>query len=703
MKHCKPYVFIFALVLFLLASAHPAEAAAIKENGRVQISPGVIRREMRVNVGGRNHIVDVIQVNLNNPYASLEVLAGAGTYTRKDTVLNMANRTDAYAAINGDFFNMTKQGAPFGPSVVGGKLQSSPLQSIGLYGFGVDGNRRAHIESFTFSGGAYASDGASYPISGLNKADYIINHTQVHSHKDAIQLYNDFWTARTRGLKGSGEVLVAGNGRVEKVSLNGPLPMATPKGKYILQVNGRAKDFIRKHVPVGSTLRLNYRVNPNRNWKFLIGGHALLVENGRPKLYTMDADSIDGVRARSAAAISKDGKTVYLLATEGRNRKSGGMRLAEWAAAVSYFGVDKAINLDGGGSTTMVARSHGDFKNTVIAHPERNAAQRRIVNGIGVMNKAPRTAVAGGEIAGPNSLVLGEVATYKLKKAWDSNYHPVQPTSVGYSLTDTAFGKNAWIYSRFLSPNMGKTNIVLTMKNGVTAQLPVTISSPAAMKSLNLAATGNGNRITLAPKGKTKNGRLIELDPNQMNWNVKNAQAAIDTESWKKPTGKGLNAPAAVFTLKPDGHAYTAIEATFGNQSAYYLVDSPGYTKLAMTVGKTAYTVAGRKMTMDTTPVIENSRTLVPLRFVLESYGADVQWNPEERTAIVHYKGKTLELPTDRKEARINGKSVPLDVGAAIRDDRTVIPLRFVAENLGMEVYYGKSDRTISIYEKQSR
>ena len=64
-----------------------AESASIKENGRVQISPGAI------------------QVGLNNPYASLEVLADAGTYTRKDTVLNIANRTDAYAAINGDFKN----------------------------------------------------------------------------------------------------------------------------------------------------------------------------------------------------------------------------------------------------------------------------------------------------------------------------------------------------------------------------------------------------------------------------------------------------------------------------------------------------------------------------------------------------------------------------------------------------------------------
>lgn len=701
MKVSKAYVLLFALFFVLLTVPRPAEAAALKEKGRVQVSPGVIRREVQVKVGGRNHVVDVIQVDLNNPYASLEVMSGAGTYTRRDTVSNMADRTDAYAAINGDFFNMSKQGAPFGPSVVEGKLQSSPLESIGLYGFGVDGNRKAHIESFTFSGGAYASDGASYPISGLNKTDYIINHTQVPSHKDSIQLYNDFWTSRSRGLKGSGEVLVAGNGKVEKISLNGPLPMATPKGKFILQVNGRAKDFIRKHVRVGSTLKLDYRIAPDRNWQFLIGGHALLVENGRPKLYTMDADSIDGRRARSAAAISKDGKTVYLLATEGRNRKSGGMRLAEWAATVSSFGVDKAVNLDGGGSTTMVARGHGDFKNSVVAHPERHAPERRIVNGIGVMNKAPRTAVAGGEIDGPKSVVIGEVASYKLKKAWDSNYHPVQPNSVTYGLSDSAFGKEAWVYSRFLSPNTGKTNIILTMSNGAKATLPVTISSPAAMKSLNFESTRNGNKVSLAPKGQTKAGRNIALDPNQMNWNVVNAQAAIDTESWKKPTGSGLYPPAAVFTLRPEGRAYVAIEASFGSQRTYYLMDAPGYRKLAMTVGKTDYSMDGKKMTMDTRPTIEGDRTLVPLRFVMESYGAEVEWNREERVAIVHYKGRMLDLPVDRKEAYIDGKNVPLDVGAAIRDDRTMIPLRFVVENLGMEVYYGKSDRSISIYEKE--
>lgn len=164
MKVSKAHVLLFALFFVLLASSRPAEAAALKEKGRVQVSPGVIRREVQVKVGGRNHVVDVIQVDLNNPYASLEVMAGAGTYTRRDTVSNMADRTDAYAAINGDFFNMSKQGAPFGPSVVEGKLQSSPLESIGLYAFGVDGNRKAHIESFTFSGGPTRATGQVIPL-----------------------------------------------------------------------------------------------------------------------------------------------------------------------------------------------------------------------------------------------------------------------------------------------------------------------------------------------------------------------------------------------------------------------------------------------------------------------------------------------------------------------------------------------------------
>ena len=694
----RQFVFLWVLALVLLVPKG-AEAVSLKENGRTTVSPGVVRRELSAKIGGRNHIVDVIQVDLNNPGADLQVMAGAGNYTRKDTVSHMADRTDAYAGINGDFFNMSKQGAPFGPSVVDGKLQSSPLESVGLFAFGIDSGKNAYIESFTFNGRATAQDGAHYKISGLNKTDYIINHTQVPSHKDSIQLYNDFWTAPSRGLRGSGEVLVDGNFVVERISLDKPLPMVTPKGKYILQVNGRAKDFIRNHVKPGQKLRLDYRVSPDRNWRFLIGGHALLVNGGRPQPYIMDAASIDGYRARSAAAISKDRKTVYLVATEGRTKKSRGMKLDEWAATVAALGVEKAINLDGGGSTTLVARGHGDFKNTKITRPERNGAERRIVNGIGVMNKAPKTALSAGEIAGPRHVVLGEVATYKLNKAWDSNYHPIKVENVGYSLTDSTFGEGAWIYSRFLSPKMGKTDIVLTTTGGVKITLPVDIQSPAALKSFTLAAKDSGNTITLAPKGVTKAGRSIAIDPAQIAWTVENGAAKSDTSSWKAP-GAGVKEPAATFRQEKAEGAYVAYKASFGPNTASYVKESPGYAKVRMTVGKKNFTFAGENRTMDTTPVIRNNRTLVPLRFLMESYGAEVSWDNEARTAIVNYKGHTIALPANKNEATIDGNTVALDVGATIQNNRTMLPLRFIVENMGMEVYYENSDRSISIFQK---
>ncbi|MDY3118937.1 MAG: stalk domain-containing protein [Peptoniphilus sp.] len=691
------FLWVFALVLLL---PQDAKAVSLKENGRTTVSPGVVRRELSAKIGGRNHIVDVIQVDLNNPAADLEVMAGAGSYTRKDTVSHMADRTDAYAGINGDFFNMSKQGAPFGPSVVGGKLASSPLESVGLFAFGIDQNKNAYIESFTFRGNATAQDGAHYRISGLNKTDYIINHTQIPSHKDSIQLYNDFWTSPSRGLKGSGEVLVNKGFVVERISLDKPLPMATPKGKYILQVNGRAKDFIRNHVKVGQKLRLDYNVSPNRNWRFLIGGHALLVNGGRPQPYVMDASAIDGYRARSAAAISKDRKTVYLLATEGRTEKSRGMKLAEWAATVASLGVDRAINLDGGGSTTLVARGHGDFKNTQIARPEGNGAERRIPNGIGVMNRAPRTALAGGEISGPRHTVLGEVATYALNKAWDSNYHPIQASSVGYSLTDRTFGKNAWVYSRFLSPQQGKTDILLTTANGVTVSLPVDIQSPAALKSFTLTAKDDKKTIILAPKGLTKSGRSISIDPNQIRWSVENGVAKADTDSWKVPGENGLNDPAAVFRQEKASGAYVAYKASFGGHTASYVKEAPGYAKVRMVVGKKNFTAAGQTRTMDTTPVIKDNRTLVPLRFLMESYGAQVSWDADRRTATVNYQNHTIVLFADQAQAVIDGTPVALDVGATIQNNRTMVPLRFVVEKMGLEVYYEGSDRSISIFQK---
>src|SRR5699024_1298964 len=139
---------------------------------RETIAPGATLRQVRWNTGQRNLTVDVLELDLNNPYVGLDVVLGKGKHTQHATVSEMTANTGAVAMVNGDFYNTLKQGAPFGPVVSEGKVQATPLLSEGMFAFGIDGNRNAHIEAMKFSGSVRAKNGRSFPIGGLNKTDY---------------------------------------------------------------------------------------------------------------------------------------------------------------------------------------------------------------------------------------------------------------------------------------------------------------------------------------------------------------------------------------------------------------------------------------------------------------------------------------------------------------------------------------------------
>lgn len=83
---------------------------------------------------------------------------------------------------------------------------------------------------------------------------------------------------------------------------------------------------------------------------------------------------------------------------------------------------------------------------------------------------------------------------------------------------------------------------------------------------------------------------------------------------------------------------------------------------------------------------IENGRTLVPLRFVGENLGADIQWEGAERRVTYTKGSKVVVLWVGRREALVNGETVVLDVPPVIVNERTVVPLRFVANALEAKV-----------------
>lgn len=105
--------------------------------------------------------------------------------------------------------------------------------------------------------------------------------------------------------------------------------------------------------------------------------------------------------------------------------------------------------------------------------------------------------------------------------------------------------------------------------------------------------------------------------------------------------------------------------------------------------------VDGETVVTDVPPVIIKERTLIPARAVFESMGSQVKWNEEARLVEVGLGTSTVQLTIDSKIAFVNGVQVPMEVPAMILDDRTLIPVRFVAESLKCAVDWHDLSRTV--------
>ena len=105
----------------------------------------------------------------------------------------------------------------------------------------------------------------------------------------------------------------------------------------------------------------------------------------------------------------------------------------------------------------------------------------------------------------------------------------------------------------------------------------------------------------------------------------------------------------------------------------------------------------GQQLSFDVPPIIENSRTLVPLRTIFEAMGAAVNWNATSSTVTATKGSATIILPVGSRVATVNGQNVTLDVPAKIVNSRTLVPLRFVSESLGAQVDWNNTERLVTI------
>ena len=96
-------------------------------------------------------------------------------------------------------------------------------------------------------------------------------------------------------------------------------------------------------------------------------------------------------------------------------------------------------------------------------------------------------------------------------------------------------------------------------------------------------------------------------------------------------------------------------------------------------------------------PVIENGRTLVPVRAVSETLEAEVEWYDDTQEITVTKGDIFVKMAIGNSKAYVNGSEQQLDTPPTIRNGRTLVPLRFIAEALSLKVDWNEDSQTITI------
>ncbi len=162
-----------------------------------------------------------------------------------------------------------------------------------------------------------------------------------------------------------------------------------------------------------------------------------------------------------------------------------------------------------------------------------------------------------------------------------------------------------------------------------------------------------------------------------------------------------LEAKASKVTVNADGTL--TLSAMSNGNSVYVFVLEPTNTKIVLNIGSCYVTVNGDTFQNDVAPQIVNNRTVLPIRVVAEALGADVDWDAERQKVTITKGDTVIELFIGKYAALVNGEPVQLNAAPFIDVSRTYLPVRFVSEYLGAIVDWNADTRTVTIWATNKR
>ncbi|MFI7445071.1 phosphodiester glycosidase family protein [Nonomuraea indica] len=293
----------------------------------------------------------------------------SGEVSKTEPLSGPARRARAVAAVNGDFFDINNSGAARGIGVQNGTLIQSPAaghdKAVAVTGDGI-----GRVLTMHFEGTATPAGGSPITLTQFNQL----------VQRDGVGLFTPLWGShpRTRAVEGATavtEVELAGGvvTQVRQAAGSGPIPAGTT----VLLGRDAGATALAALRP-GDRVEVAYRpkASDDREVKAAVGGNHVLVKDG---VAQHSADP--AAHPRTAVGFSADGRTMHLLTVDGRQADSRGVTLNELAAMMVELGAANALNLDGGGSSTMLAREPGQADVQVENSPS-DGGERHVPNGL---------------------------------------------------------------------------------------------------------------------------------------------------------------------------------------------------------------------------------------------------------------------------------------------------------------------------------
>jgi hypothetical protein len=158
---------------------------------------------------------------------------------------------------------------------------------------------------------------------------------------------------------------------------------------------------------------------------------------------------------------------------------------------------------------------------------------------------------------------------------------------------------------------------------------------------------------------------------------------------------------------KPDITYYYRIKATNNYGGSGYTEEvsattSPPFAKvITLRINSPNMFINGVSQQIDpgrnTSPVVVNGRTLVPIRAIVEALGGEIVWEASEQKTTVKMQDNSIDLWSGKTTAKVNGVETAIDAAPSIINGRTMLPLRFISESLGSRVLWDGNDKRVTI------